>query len=109
MARIVFSPKAKNDLTEIGDYIAFQLHNKLAARNVITKIRNSVYGLKDFPESGTPLTYFDVTYRYLVCGSYMIFYHLSDNNIFIDRILYGRRDYLNILFGDKLSEEIEPE
>ena len=108
MAKIVFSPKAKNDLTEIGDYIAFQLHNKSAARNIITKIRNSVYVLKDFPESGTPLTYFDVTYRYLVCGSYMIFYHLSDN-IFIDRILYGRRDYLNILFGDKLSEEIEQE
>ena len=33
MADIVFSPEAKRDLTETGDYIAFKLHNKSAARN----------------------------------------------------------------------------
>ncbi|MFQ7013130.1 MAG: type II toxin-antitoxin system RelE/ParE family toxin [Faecalibacterium sp.] len=36
--------------------------------------------------------------RFLVCGSYMVFYRITRENIFIDRVLYGRRDYLRVLF-----------
>ena len=35
----------------------------------------------------------------------MIFCHLSGESACIDRILYGRRDYLSILFGNELTEE----
>ena len=28
----------------------------------------------------------------------MVFYRITRENIFIDRILYGRRDYLRVLF-----------
>ena len=35
----------------------------------------------------------------------MIFCHLSGESACIDRILYGRWDYLSILFGDELTEE----
>lgn len=108
MADIVLSPLAKQDLLEIGDYIAFRLHNKSAARNTLSRIRQEMLRLQDFPECGTPLQQptLHVAYRYLVCGNYMIFYHLADGNAFIDRVLYGRRDYLNMLFGNEL-EEIE--
>ena len=107
MTKIVFSPAAKKDLVEIGDYVAFKLQNKTAARNLIERIRKTVFALKQFPESGAPLEYAvpHVLYRYLICGNYMIFYHLSGENACIDRILYGRRDYLSILFGDELTEE----
>ena len=44
-------------------------------------------------------------YRFLVCGSYLIFYHIGGEAVYIDRVLYGRRDYLALLFGDKLEEE----
>ena len=37
----------------------------------------------------------------------MIFYHISDDTVWIDRVLYGRRDYLAILFGNELSDENE--
>lgn len=107
MAKIVFTPQAKSDLTEIGDYIACQLRNKAAARNVVSQIRKTVIELQRFPEMGTPLPYNNVTYRYLVSGSYMVFYHLVDSNPCIDRILYGRRDYLALLFSDEFAEEIE--
>ena len=46
-------------------------------------------------------------YRYLVCGSYMVFYHIHIEEVMVDRILYGRRDYLSILFGEELTEESE--
>ncbi len=107
MADVVFAPQAKTDLTEIGDYIAFQLHNKSAARRIIAQIRKTVMGLQRFPEMGTPLLHVPVTYRYLISGNYMIFYHLDDGNACVDRILYGRRDYLSLLFGDQLEEENE--
>ena len=107
MTKVVFSPEARKDLLEIGDYVAFKLHNKAAARNLIGKIRTTVLTLQQFPESGTPLDYVGphILYRYLICGNYMIFYHVSDDRACVDRILYGRRDYLSILFGDELREE----
>lgn len=107
MANIVFSPEARKDLLEIGDYIAFKLHNKGAARSLMDRIQKTVLVLQQFPESGTLLSFAGphLMYRYLICGNYMIFYHLADDHVCIDRILYGRRDYLSILFGDEFSEE----
>ena len=109
MADIVFSPEAKRDLSETGDYIAFKLRNKSAARNLISRIQRVILSLGQYPESGTPLLFAcsDIVYRHLVCGSYMIFDHISGNTVHIDRILYGRRDYLSILFGEELTEESE--
>lgn len=107
MIKVVLSQEAKEDLTETGDYIAYQLRNKAAARNFVSRIRTAVTSLAQFPESGTPLAFagLNIVYRYLVCGSYLIFYHLSENTVQIDRILYGRRDYLSILFGTELTDE----
>ncbi len=107
MTNIVFSPEAGRDIAEIGDYIAFKLRNKSAARGLISRIRRAILSLEQFPESGTPLSFSgpNFSYRYLVCGSHLIFYHFPENVIRIDRILYGRRDYLSILFGEELQEE----
>ena len=46
----------------------------------------------------------ELSYRYLICGNYMVFYRFRDRTVFIDRILYGGRDYLSILFGDELKQ-----
>ena len=107
MADVVFTPMARQDLVQTGDYIADQLHNRAAARNLIRKIQTAVKDLERFPCLGTPLEVSGVhiLYRYLICGSYMIFYHISGETVWIDRILYGRRDYLAILFGNELQDE----
>ena len=107
MAKAVFTPMARQDLLETGDYIAHQLRNHSAARNLIRKIKVAVKDLEQFPYSGTPLEVSGVhiLYRYVICGNYMIFYHISETTVWIDRILYGRRDYLAILFGSELPEE----
>ncbi|MEW6623010.1 MAG: type II toxin-antitoxin system RelE/ParE family toxin [Bacillota bacterium] len=44
-------------------------------------------------------------YRFLVCDNYLIFYRYEDGIVFVSRILYGRRNYTRILFGDLLEEE----
>ena len=39
-------------------------------------------------------------YYYVVFKSYMAFYRLEGDMMCIDRIIYGKRDYMRLLFGD---------
>ena len=109
MTKIVISPEAQRDLVEIGDYVAFQLHNRSAARKLISNLRKAVFSLRQFPEAGTPLVNDgqNTSFRYLVCGNYMIFYHLSSHSAHIDRVLYGRRNYLKLLLGSQWEDDTE--
>ena len=38
-------------------------------------------------------------------GNYISFYRAYDSEVFIDRILYARRDYMRILFGDSTTDK----
>ena len=108
MHDLVISSLAKADMREIGDYIADELKNPIAAERTIQRFRDAVLPLRKYPEMGSTLLAArsqDIFYRYLVCGSYLVFYHLDSELVHIDRVLYGRRDYLALLFGDQLTEE----
>lgn len=64
--------------------------------------------LADFPLIGTPLSSIYETSedsRFLVCGNYLAFYRVIENTVLIDRILYGKRDYISILFGNLPQDE----
>lgn len=107
--KICYSPEAQHDLEKIWDYIFFELSNPDAAENTVNKIMNKVDKLEDFSETGTPLSsVIDIVsdYRFLMSGHYMIFYHTSGQVVYVDRILYERRDYLRILFKDFEKDEI---
>jgi len=106
--KIYYSPEAMKDLNEIQDYIVTELCNPNAAFHVITKILSSVDRLQDFAKIGAPLSTVIETennYRFLVCGDYMVFYRIAKTNVYISRILYGKRDYLSILFGEIPDEK----
>ena len=107
MVEIKLSPLAKADINEIADYIGHKLSNPPAALRMVRRFHEAILPLSTYPEMGTPLAAagkHEIIYRYLVCGSYMIFYHIDDS-VKIDRILYGRRDYMALLFGNELEEE----
>ena len=109
MAKLHISPGAKDDLHGIKEYIKTELENPVAAGNTISKITKSIRGLKDFPDIGTPLTAIvDIpnNYRFLVCGSYLIFYRYEDDSVYVARVLYGKRDYLKILLGNTSADEM---
>ena len=104
MSNVVLSFEAKNDLKEIKKYISNELDNDIAANNTIAKITKSIKRLEQQPLMGTPLSSiieFDTNYRFLVCGNYMVFYRFDDNMVFVSRIIYGRRDYMKILFKNE--------
>ena len=106
MAELIVSPLAKADMREIGDYISRELRNEDAALRLIRRFRTAMLPLRTFPEMGTPLLSSGkqrAPYRYLVCGHYLIFYHLEADRVLVDRVLYGRRDYMALLFGGQLE------
>lgn len=106
MNNIHFSEDAQHDLLEIKSYIAGELDNSASAVSTIRKIIADIRALKNFAMLGTQLSSVAAVpgnYRFLVTGNYLTFYHVSGTEVYIDRILYGRRDYLSCLFGDHLK------
>lgn len=101
MAEIRFSPDALEDLREIKSYITDDLQNETAAENTIRKIMDRLQQLIDFPDMGAPLSSVALTqsdYRYLICGRYTAFYRHEEDVVYIVRVLYGRRDFMRVLF-----------
>ena len=76
---------------------------------MIDRIMDAVDPLKNFEEMGTPLSSIaDVgtDYRFLVSGNYMVFYRVQGSDVYIDRVLYGRSDYMSVLVKGLQREEI---
>ena len=99
---IHYAQQARRDLDDIWDYIAEELQNADAAGRMINRIMDAVDRLADYPEMGAPLSsVVDARsdyYRFLVTGQYLTFYRVCGGDVYVDRILYGRRDYLRLLF-----------
>ncbi len=63
----------------------------------------TIKGLETFPEIGAPLRSvvpFETTYRFLVCGKYTVFYRYENDAVYIVRVLFSGRNYMQILFGE---------
>ena len=106
--KIHYAVEARRDLDDIWDYIVTDLCNASAAERVVNDILDVVEQLENFSEMGALLASIanvDSDYRFIVSGNYLIFYRVSGMDVYVDRILYGRRDYLRILFGDTQSEQ----
>lgn len=97
---VKFSPEALSDLDEIYDYISSALKNPQAASNTINKILDKTDMLADDPEIGTGL-YLENNlfsgYRYMISDNYLAFYRITSEAVFVDRVIYGKRDYLKLL------------
>ena len=105
--KIHYAVEARRDLDDIWDYIVTDLCNASAAERVVNDILDVVEQLENFSEMGALLASIanvDSDYRYLISGNYLIFYRVYGMDVYVDRILYGRRDYLRILFGDTQTE-----
>ena len=105
MAKVKYAPEAQNDLVAIKSYIKNDLGNSTAAESVIKRITKKGRLLETAPQIGTPLSSvidIDTDYRFIRAGNYLSFYRYNeyDNTCYIDRVLYIRRDYLTILFGN---------
>lgn len=96
------SPAAKQDMLDIKLYITHNLGNSIAANNTLARITSELRKLQQHPTWGARLSAIvdiETDYRYLLCGNYMVFYRIAHDAVYVDRVIYGRRDYMRILFG----------
>ena len=107
MVKIKFTPDALADMKEIKAYITDELCSEQSAINTTQKIMKRIRQLADFPEIGAPLSsiiHLEVPYRFLVCGNYTAFYKVEGDEVHVIRVRYGRRNFMQTLFGKSYDE-----
>lgn len=97
---IEYSKEAREDLIEIKRYIKYNLQEPQTAQKLISKIKSEIDKLKSNPQMFTIIDddfikKFEI--RKLIVDNYIVFYRIQTNNIQIARIMYGRRNWINLL------------
>ncbi|MCI9672728.1 MAG: type II toxin-antitoxin system RelE/ParE family toxin [Lawsonibacter sp.] len=101
--KIHYTSKVRRDLDEIWDYIVSEHQNISSADKIIQSILDAVEQLESFPSLGPALdSIIDVKsdYRFLTTGKYLTFYRILEDEIRVERVLYGSRDYRPCLLDD---------
>ena len=102
MYSIKITKEAETALSEIYVYISSVLKNPIAADNLLNEIESSFKALIDTPEMYALCNDIHLRqygYRKIVIKNYLIFYKINTaaNNIYIMRIIYGKREYIDII------------
>ena len=95
---IHYLPIAEGDLNEIVDYLS--QHSISAANTFIDELEGLEERLSMFPESGAlakDRRLRSKGYRIAVIGAYLLFYTLRNENVYVMRIIHGKRDYISII------------
>ena len=98
---VVVTPSAQKDLTEIKSYFANVL--KTSSNSIFEKFLEQVKILKVHPFTykvhQDPLLKL-VGYRIIPIDNYLMFYVIKSNIVQIHRVLYAKRNYLQLLNMD---------
>lgn len=97
---IEYSKESKQDLIGIKQYIKYNLQEPEIAQKLISKIRKEINALKNNPEIYTIIDddiIKKLEIRKLLVDNYIVFYRIKSNNIQIVRVMYGRRNWINLL------------
>ena len=97
---IEYSKEAREDLIEIKRYIKYNLQEPETAQKLMSKIRSEIDKLKTNPQmfaiiDDDFIKKFEI--RKLIVDNYIVFYRIQNSNIQIARIMYGRRNWINLL------------
>lgn len=96
--KVKIYPAAKQDLMDVVDYL-----NTLspdAAMRIYDKITQEIMSLSQMPDRcprPRDLALAAKGYRYLIVEKYLVFHVVSHDTVQIRRILYGRRNYQQLL------------
>lgn len=97
---IEYSRESKQDLIGIKQYIKYNLQEAETAQKLVSKIRKEINNLKHNPETYSIIDddiIKKLEIRKLIVNNYIVFYRIKKTNIEIVRIMYGRRNWINLL------------
>ena len=93
MYRIILTQRAKVDLESAYNYIYYNLANPIAAKRFKDKIPKTISYLQIFPFMGK--RYSNTNLRFIYFKNYLIFYHVENQKVKIQRILYKKQNFKN--------------
>ena len=99
---IVITEPAEADLQEIANYIAKELKVPRLAEELVANIGEAIFDLEKFPMRHALVADENLAMqgiRKLLVANSMVFYVVYENDkvVTVLRILYGRRDWINLL------------
>ena len=96
---IKYSPIAIEDLDCVYDEVFRSSLSEETATKYINELIDKIENKAIFPNSGTPLVFKNSVspYRYVIYKSYIAFYCVKNETVFVYRILYSKSDYIKKL------------
>lgn len=95
MHKLIYLPLAQKDLLDIASYIADTLKSPKAAMDLVDALDSSILLLAQFPYSCKvyqPIEPLETEYRMLPVKNYLVFYAVTEHDVEIHRIVYGKTD-----------------
>lgn len=109
MYHIDITEPAELDMLEAATYIAVELHNRAAADRLLDDAIEAINSLEEMPQrhplvDDAYLT--DRGFRSFPVHNYLVFYAVREarKTVVIERFIYGKRDWVNILKSNNPSE-----
>ena len=110
MPKLIYTPKALEDLQGVKSYITEQF-GASKAKIGVREITSAARQLEIFPDEGSSLEElidYPTDYHYLVVKPNYVFYRIEGDTVRVIRILNEKQGFLRILFRiNSISEEDE--
>ncbi len=97
---IEYSKDSKQDLIDIKRYIKYNLQEPTIANDLIAKIKKEINKLANNPEIYSIIDddfIKKLEIRKIIVDKYIVFYRVKNNLLEIVRVLYGKRNWINLL------------
>ena len=109
--KLIYSPFAIRDIDITWAEVWSACQDLDTAERYMIGLKEAIKSKSAFPKSGVPLNFLgEFTGIYYVrFKEYIAFYHITENNMYVDRILFARSDYMKTLFGysDFTPEDVD--
>lgn len=98
---VEFTDECIEEINEIYEYISNNLKENIAAKKLMTEVTDRVLSLAEAPELYMEIGKSDKLkrdYHRMVVKNYVVLYTIDfeERKVFISRMIYGRRNYLNL-------------
>jgi len=97
--KIKYSKLAISDLERMKQEVYLASEDYLVTEKYVDDMFDKIENLTKRPETGIPLIYEDIPtgYYFVVHKLYYAFYRFEGDCILVDRVLYGKSDYIRTL------------
>lgn len=96
MAKLIWTEKAIDDLSELAEYVA--ISDQVAAKRLVQRVLSSLARLEQHPESGRRLPELPLhNYREVISSPSRIVYRVEKDNVFVVRIIRQERDLRRLM------------